>query len=62
MPSWPGSTSVRTEVARHFFVELYRGVRADQPVPDAFWAAQQATRARCPALRDWGVFALIGSR
>jgi CHAT domain-containing protein len=51
----------RSDVARAFFVELYRSLRADDDRRAAFRAAQVETRRRFPDPWDWGAFYYVGS-
>src|SRR5262249_19666443 len=54
---WP----VAPAPAEHFFTLLYGKIKAGAPHREAFWSAQQATRAQFPQYRDWGAFCMIGA-
>lgn len=51
----------RSDVARAFFVALYRALRADGDRRAAFRAAQVETRRRFPDPWDWGAFYFLGA-
>jgi CHAT domain-containing protein len=53
---WPVSSAV----AETFFGRLYRALAAGQARVDAFWHAQQSTRAQYVRSRDWATFYLTG--
>lgn len=53
---WP----VNAAASRCFFVHLYQGLHGGRSRLQAFWAAQQATRAAFPRYADWGAFYLAG--
>lgn len=51
----------RSDVARAFFVELYRALREHGDRRAAFRAAQQESRRRFPDPWDWGAFYYLGA-
>jgi CHAT domain len=53
---WP----VETNASQLFFTTLYRELRQEKTVLDAFATAQSETRTHFPAHRDWGPFTLVG--
>ncbi|AEV83403.1 Tetratricopeptide repeat protein 28 [Actinoplanes sp. SE50] len=54
---WPVHPTVATE----FFHHLYERLAVDPDRRSAFRAAQQRTRDRHPAYRDWGTFTFVGN-
>jgi CHAT domain-containing protein len=52
---------VTSDVARAFFVEIYRALAAPASRRDAFRRAQLEMRRRFPHPRDWGAFYLVGA-
>jgi hypothetical protein len=54
---WP----VHPTVATDFFHHLYERLAVDPDRRAAFRAAQQRTRDRHPAYRDWGTFTFVGN-
>jgi len=53
---WP----VMADSAGFFFLRLHAELAGGQSRLQSFRAAQIATRAEYPALRDWGAFTYIG--
>lgn len=51
---------VEDRASKRFFTELYARLHEGDGCLDAFRAAQNTTRAACPAYRDWGAFYLAG--